>query len=122
MGYDNVNGNVRHERSFVTVAGSGELTTKFVMYQKAKLQGLHALVVTAGTSDSPGCKLDVYVGTSSVGILAVGTATAGATVTADLGGIAVPSMNPVHLKSGTDATSVVNATVEYNHDWDAVQS
>ena len=57
---------------------AGATFSKFHLYAKSKLRRVSALVITAGTNAAAG--IDIFVGTTSVGSITVGTNTAGVVV------------------------------------------
>ena len=122
MSYDSPNATVRREQSFTTAAGNGAVGARMLNYQKLKLVAAHWEVVTAGTSDSPGHALTIKNGTTSIGLAAIGTATAGATGSVDLGDSEVASLDGVTCTNGTDATGVAVVNYEYEVVHDTTQS
>lgn len=81
MRYDSPNAAIvpLTENNLTGIAGA--TFSKFHLYAKSKLRRVSALVVTAGTNAAAG--IDIYVGTTSIGAITVGTNTAG--VVADSG-------------------------------------
>jgi hypothetical protein len=117
--YDHPNHTVRNENSFLTVAGNGAVGARFAQYQKFRLKGAHAVVVTAGTA--AGHALTIKNGTTSVGVLTLGTTAAGGTVSATINSD-VPSLTVVSATNGTDATGVALVVYETQTDHDADQT
>lgn len=122
MAYDNPNALVRRDANFLSVAGNGTVGGRFWTFQKRRLKAVHALVVTAGTSTSPGHALTIKNGTTSIGLLALGTQTAGSIVSATGLDASVPASTLLSVTNGTDATGVANVTYEYHYEYDAVRS
>lgn len=122
MAYDKPNATIRREDCFLTVAGAAAVGARFATYQKKRLKAVHATVVTAGTSNSPGHALTIKNGTTSIGLLALGTQTAGSIVSATGLDNAVASMALLSVTNGTDATGVALVTYEYHMEHDASQS
>lgn len=111
--YAHANNTIRREQPILTVAGNGTVGARFAHFQKVRLKAAHAIVVTAGTSTSPGSALTLKNGTTSIGLLATGTVVAGGTVSAlalnsDLSSLVVASAT-----NGTDATGVALVVWEY---------
>ncbi|MGE0706096.1 MAG: hypothetical protein AB7I50_23340 [Vicinamibacterales bacterium] len=109
--YDHPNFLVRREAHQKTVAGNGAVKT-FRHYQKMRLKALHSIVVTAGTSDSPGNALTIKHGTTSIGAVALGTATAGVTFTNTFN-LDVDSLALLSVTNGTDASGVADIIWEF---------
>ena len=85
---------------------------KFHCYAARKLKAVHGQVVTAGTHDAAG--IDIYVGTTSVGAITVGTNTAGSLLTSGAINIDVPQNGLIELKGkANSATMVVSLVVEH---------
>lgn len=119
MAYDDANANVRREVSTGIIAGAdGASMAKFLMFQKTRLKAVHAVVTTAGTDTGAG--VDIFVGTSSVGAIALGTSTAGVQVSVALDA-AVPAKGVIELKGKADSATLKAAFVlEHEVDPDAV--
>ncbi len=113
VGYDSADKTIEREHS-VQAAGGAAATEfgKFRSFSDAKLLQARAVVTTAGTSASPGHKLDIYVGTASVGSFGLGSSTAGVAFSTALN-VDVPALSPVFVKTGTDATGAADVTFEY---------
>jgi hypothetical protein len=122
MAYDNPNATIRREDSFLSVAGAAGVSCRFVTYQAKRLKAVHAMVVTAGSSNSPGHALTIKNGTTSIGLLALGTQTAGALVSVTGLNASVASLGLLSMTNGTDATGVALVTYEYHMDHDAAVS
>jgi len=119
MSYDDPNTTVQREQ-FGGEAGGGATTAyaKFRNYQKGKLRNVHFVVTTAGTSTAHG--FDVYVGTSSVGSVSLGTNTAGYSASAGALNSAFASLDELSVKSLADVVGKADVVYEYDYDWDAV--
>ena len=83
---------------------------KFHSFAATKLKAVHARVTTAGTATAH--KLDVYIGTASVGSIALSTSTAGVTGSVEIGQN-VASLGAVEVKTGADATGKAVVSYEY---------
>ena len=88
----------------VTGAASATMT-KFHTYAKSRLKRVSALIATAGTNATAG--VDIFVGTTSVGAITVGTNTAG--VTADSGAldVEVPAAGMIEIKGKANSATMV---------------
>lgn len=120
--YDHPNVVVRREDNFLTVAGNGAVGARFATFQKKRLKAVHAMVVAAGTSNSPGNALTIKHGTTSIGLLALGTRTAGEVVSVTGLDRSIGSMELLSCTNGTDATGVALVSYEYHIERDAAQS
>ncbi len=80
------------------------------------LRNVAATVRTAGTSAGTGHKVDIFVGTASVGTIALNTLTAGQNGTSGDLNTLVPAGTTVALKNGTDATGVTHVVMEMHVD------
>lgn len=101
------------EREHFAHSVGGAATTEYAKFRSfcaAKLLRVKAAVKTAGTNAGHG--YDIYVGTSSVGTIALGTGAAGVTGTATLN-TDVPADTSVSVKSLVDATGLADITFEY---------
>jgi len=121
--YTAPNANVRREQCVLSVAGAAGVSGRFQHFQKIRLKAVHARVVTAGTSASPGHALTIKHGTTSIGLLAAGTIAAGGSI-ASVTGLdrAIASMDLLSLTNGTDATGVALVNYEYEVEQDAIFS
>lgn len=88
---------------------------KFALFSDAVLKRARATVLTAGTSAVTGSYLDVLIGTTSVGRIALGSSTAGAVVDSDFADTVVPAGTTVELLCGTDATALALVVFEYQY-------
>lgn len=91
-------------------AVGGAATTEYAKFRslkKKKLEKVTAWVSTAGTA--AGHKLDVYIGTTSVASLALGTAVAETKVEVSVNQ-EVAAESAVSVKTGADATGKANLT------------
>jgi len=129
MAYDQPTYIVRQEHcAGETTAGSGTANAKFMQFQKYKLKAVHFYVTAAGTSASPGHSLTVRkisggtaTTTTSIGLVAVGTAALGALVTGTVNAD-IAAGDQIVLINGTDLTGKGIATYEYQTLPDAVQT
>jgi hypothetical protein len=123
MAYDDANATVRREYCTGSVgAGNAVSVGHFLHFQKCKLKAIHGRVTVAGTSDAPGHKFDVYIGSSSVATFGFGTSTVGVSSSVTLGSSLTALNDGVYLKTGTDATGKAVFTYEYEVDHDAVRT
>lgn len=122
MAYDSANSVVRRELATGNITGvAGATMNKFLFYQKATLKQVHALVATAGTNASAG--VDIYVGTTSVGAITVGTNTAGSTASSGTLNAAIPALGMVDVRGkANSATMVVSLAMEFDVAHDATQT
>jgi hypothetical protein len=126
MSYDSAAYNVRREY-FAGEAGGGATTeyAKFRVFQASRLKKVHAFITTAGTATTHG--FNVFHGTTSIGTIALSTATANANA---LGGAnssalldrALAAGDQVSVKSLADAAGKAHLIYEYEVTPDAVQS
>jgi len=119
---DHPNHEVRREELSDQEAGGAATTeySKFWSFQKMKLKAAHAVVTTAGTSTAHG--FDVYVGTTSVGSITLGTTAAGGNASSALLNQEVAALGQVSVKSLADATGKARIIYEYEVQHDAVQT
>lgn len=98
-----------------TAGASGtSLVTNFT--NQMRLRNVMATVVTAGTTSGSASKVDIFVGTASVGTITLSTNTANSTgTTGDLNTI-VAAATQVFVKNGTDATAVARIVAEMHVD------
>lgn len=122
MAYDSPNSSVRREWYGATAAGSGTVGVKFRTFQAAKLMAVHAIVLVAGTSTSPGHALTIKHGTTSIGLLAMGTATAGSVVSNVAVDETLAAFDQVSVTNGTDVTGTAEVIYEYQVSPDAALS
>lgn len=101
-------------RDHCSIAGGAATTAyaKFISFAATRLKAIHAKVVTAGTATTHA--LNAYIGTASVGAIALSTSTAGVTATLLLDE-PVPSLETVEVRTGADATGVAIVTYEYEY-------
>lgn len=100
----------------LTTAGASGTSLITNYTNQMRLRNVVATVAVAGTSGTTGHKLDVFVGTSSVGTITLGTSAVQATGTSgDLNTI-VPIGSPVFTKNGTDATGTARVVMELHTD------
>lgn len=121
--YADPNANVRREVGHLTVAGNGTVSGRSFFHQKVRLKAVHARVITAGTSNSPGHAWTVKHGTTSIGLLAAGTIAADGSV-ASVTGLdrAIASGDKLSVTNGTDVTGVGFVIYEFDVEPDAVYS
>jgi hypothetical protein len=100
----------------ISVAGASGTSGHLAFPFAVRLRNAVATVKTAGTSAGTGHKLDIYVGTASVGTIALNTLTAGQNGTTGDMNTLVPQGTVVALKNGTDATGVAQIMYEYHID------
>ena len=95
-------------------AGANGTSGGQIMPWACRLHGATALVVAAGTSTGSGARVEILVGTASVGMVALGTSTIGAVVNSGLTDMnaLVPEGTPIYLKNGTDATAVACVSID----------
>lgn len=111
VGYDSADLGI--EREFFTAAAGGAATTvygKFRSLSAAKLLRVKAVVAVAGTAAGHG--FDVYIGTASVGTIALGTSAADVTGTATINAD-VASGALVSVKSLADTVGKADIIYEY---------
>lgn len=111
---------VRREQFGTTVAGATTEGCKFRAFLKMRLKKVHVAVVTAGTATTHG--YDVYHGTTSIGTIALSTATAGVVAHSAALDRLVESMEQISVKSLADATGVAHVVYEWQATNDAVDS
>ncbi len=110
---------VRENPHFV----GGAATTAYgrdVAFQARRLKALHYQVVTPGTATTHAA--NIYVGTASIGAIAVGTATAGTNFSLQGLDRLVPSMTKIETRTGADATGTGAICYEFVIDPSAAQS
>jgi hypothetical protein len=127
MPYDHPNYIVRAEQSLgESTAGSGTVQTKFSRFQKFRLKSVAVTVTIAGSSASPGAAMTVSrisgTNTTSVGLVPLGTATAGAVVSSGPINALFASGDIMTLTNGTDGSSKGVIAVEFETLSDAVQT
>jgi hypothetical protein len=100
-----------------TTAGANGTSAGMAFPYAMRLHGIAALVTAAGTSTGSGHRVDILVGTASVGQLPLGTATVNSVVlgTSDLNVLVPPGVG-VFLRNGTDATGVAAVTIDATMD------
>jgi hypothetical protein len=110
-----------------TTAGANGTSSGVALPWPVRIHGLSALVAAAGTSTGSGARLDILVGTSSMGQVALGTSSVGSVIplnTATDLNIPVPSGSVIYLRNGTDATAaatvVLDATLDATAQWPGV--
>lgn len=124
MAYDDPNAVIREERSFLTVAGANGVSNKHAYFQKRRINAVHAIVVTAGTSAGAGNAVIVKggpAGTTAIATVTLGTLTAGQSVDVAVGSD-IASKDQLNFTNGTDATGVALVVLELQQYPDAVRS
>lgn len=111
MGYDNPNATITREHCLGLITGvASAQMAKFRMFQKQKLLEVVATVQTAGTNTVAG--FDIYVGTTSVGAVTVGTNAAGVSVSSGAINAEVADDTAIELRGkATSATMVLGVTM-----------
>lgn len=124
--YDNPNATIRRCQSAETVAGANGVSAKWMEFQKLRLKAVHHKVTTAGTSAGAGNAAIIKAGTTALATFTLGTTTAGANQTINLGAVAaaleVASLTDITCTNGTDATGRGIVSYEYEILPDASQS
>lgn len=122
MSYDDANSSTRREVSLPNVVGVASATmVRHLQFQKARLKKVHALVNVAGTNAAAG--VDIFIGTTSVGAVTVGTNTAGSTASSALIDSDIPALGMVEIKGkANSATMNVSLILEEQVLPDATQS
>jgi|GEM_PF-3861773 len=120
--YDGPDFNIRREFSAQSVAGNAAVSCRFASFQKCRLVAAHLEVVAAGTSAGAGNAAILKAGTTALATATLGTSTAGARQTLDLGDAVLSSLDRFSITNGTDATGTVHLTLEYEHLADASYS
>lgn len=94
--------------------GGGATTVygKFHSFAATRLKAVHVRVTTAGTATTHA--LNVYIGTASVGAIALSTSTAGVTASLDVN-LPVASLEAVEVKTGADAAGKAVVSYEYQY-------
>lgn len=120
-GYDDPNFNIRRERFNAAMGGAATTEyAKFRSFQAARLKKVHAVVTTAGTATGHG--FDVYKGTTSIGTIALGTATAGSIATSATLNAAMASLEQISVKSLADIVGKADVIFEYEVTPDSVDT
>jgi len=120
MAYDTPNHTVRREQSFTSVAGATTESCRMLNFQKLRLKKVHAQVVTAGTATTHA--LNIYHGTTSIGAIAISTATALSNFSSAALNRTIESLERVAVRTGADATGICMVAYEYEVLPDAVPS
>lgn len=100
-------------------SGTG-LITNFPV--ATKLRNVTATVKVAGTSATTGNKVDIFVGTTSVGSITLGTSAAQVVGTSGDLNQTIGAGTAVYFKNGTDATGTARLTGEMSLAPDATWS
>ena len=120
MAYDSPEYAVRRDQSHLTVAGATTESARIMSFQRLRLKKVHAQVVTAGTA--PAHALNIYHGTTSIGAISIGTATAHSQFSSALLDRTVESLERLAVRTGADATGVCLVSYEYEILPDAVKT
>jgi hypothetical protein len=122
MAYDSANAVIRRELSTGKRTGVASASVdKFMFFQKAMLRKVHAQVVVAGTNAAAG--FDIYVGTTSVGAVTLGTNTAGSVASSSAINAEIPASGHIDIQGkANSATLQASFVIEYDVVHDAVQS
>jgi len=105
--------NINREHCVGEVGGAATTVYgKFHSFAATKLKAVHARVTTAGTATTHA--LNVYIGTTSVGAIALSTSTAGSVASLALGSD-VASLEAVEVKTGADADGKAVVSYEYEY-------
>src|SRR5262245_34805757 len=99
-----------------TTAGANGTSLEMNFPFATRIRNATATVVTAGTSAGTGHKGNLFVGTASVGTIALNTLTAGQTGTSGDMNTLIAASTRLALKNGTDATGVARVAVEMQVD------
>ena len=100
----------------VTVAGASGTSGTHAFPMAMRLRNVSAIVRVAGTSAGAGHKADVFVGTSSVGSIALNTLAAFVQSTSGDLNTLVPAGTKVYTVGGTDATGTCEVCAEMHVD------
>lgn len=107
MAYDSPDRALRYiDAGHLTGAASASMR-KFPQYRAALLKRAQATIITAGTHAS--AAFDIYSGTTSVGSLAVGTNTAGVTVSSGTINAQIAADSYIEVKGKADSATCVAA-------------
>ena len=121
--YDHPNNVVRREQSYLGAASASGTLGHMIPQQKMNLIAVHAHVITAGTHDT-NMAYTVRaggVGTTSIGAITIGTATAGSRISQAIG-VAVDEGALLNCLKGSDGTGVAMIAYEYQVLPEAVQT
>jgi 3D (Asp-Asp-Asp) domain-containing protein len=99
-----------------TTAGASGTSGRMSFPTAMRIRNVSVTVAVAGTSATTGNKVDIFVGTASVGTVANGTNTAGSVGTSGDLNTLIPVGTVLALKNGTDATGVANVVAEMHID------
>lgn len=100
----------------LTTAGANGTSGYLSFPVAVRLRNVAATVRVAGTSATSGNSCHIFVGTASVGTIALGTGAAGSTGTSGDLNTLVPAGTVIACKNGTDATGVCVAAYEVHID------
>jgi hypothetical protein len=111
--YNDPNFNITRDHCAGEVGGGATTAYgKFHAFAATRLKAIHARVTTAGTATTHA--LNAYIGTASVGAIALSTSIAGVTATLLLD-LPVASLEAVEVKTGADAAGKAVVTYEYEY-------
>lgn len=99
-----------------TTAGASGTSGQIAFPTAMRLRNCQVTVRTAGSSATTGNKVDIFVGTASVGSVTNGTSAAGSTGTSGDLNTLVPAGTVIATKNGTDATGVAHVVMEMHID------
>jgi hypothetical protein len=109
--------------AFAGEAGGAATTEycKFRDFMTTKLRAAHIAVTTAGTATTHA--INLYHGTTSIGAVALSTATAGVTTSILLATPrSIAAMDQISVKSGADADGKVHVVYEYEYPYGALHN
>lgn len=119
MAYDSPDAVVRRSW-FVSTEAGGAATTEYGKFRpcmKSRLRAVHVVVSTAGTATTHA--INIYHGTTSIGAIALSTATANATGSNTDIDETLAQYDQVSVKTGADAAGKVWVMYEYDSYHDA---
>ena len=111
MAYDSPNYQTRREQSHLMVAGATTESARMINFQRLRLKKVHAHVVTAGTATTHA--INIYHGTTSIGAIAISTATALSTFSSSALNRTVEALDRLAVRTGADATGVCMVAYEF---------
>jgi hypothetical protein len=120
MAYDSPNAQIRREAPFGGVAlASAGVISRFMTFQKGRLNALHIQVRVKGTAD--GASFTTRQGTTVLNTYTVGTGSIGLSTSIALS-TTYASLQEFNVLNGADLTLQLAGVWEYSADWDATQS
>lgn len=114
LNYTDPNLNVRRENPHLVGGAATTTYARDIAFQTRRLKGWHGYVTTAGTATTH--ILTLYNGTTSIGATTLSTSTAGTTFTVQGLNALVPSLTPLNVRTGADATGVAVICYEFDID------